>query len=809
VAHSLLYTTVYFKQTSLYQTIAEAHSSDFSQIAFSIGPVPFLLAIVGWVVVLSTQRKYGARATLFALIWGAVALYMAHAALRFIINAVPVFAVFAAFYTIWIIDWLDFGTLRKSFGANRGNFWMGVRKGLRPMQVVITLLLVILLVIPNVILAADAAIPPEDKQRTVDSTNNNFVKSFINQELGAYGQGFLPPYWLDGLTWLDTYDQNISNYADRPAFLSWWDYGHWAIAVGNHPTVADNFQNGYQFAANFILAQNETHAVQLLSARTLPLVEQEKGRDAAVGLLTQAGVPAANASADYGALLQWQFVPDLTLDRAVALERLVTDATKDAAHPDGVRIRYFAADVRMLPYDDPKTPTVEQSSIFYAPVVLADQNPDDYVPTMIKLSTATNGGSTFVNQTVFNNLAKNPVTPVQAAGEKLQFTQEYYNSMFYRAYVGTPPQPTNGFPTDGDVEIQALNDPHPAFEMSHFRLVYANEQLRIIEYYPGATVSGNVSEEGTAVAGADVTAFDDAGKIMLDTFPEQFRAQVTSEDFDVPHDTTTTDASGHYSLTVPFAMQGGNVTLVVSKDGVEVAREHLAITRADAEAGTAFTQDVRFSKGSVNGTLYADNDGDGTFNATNDTPLSGVNVTIGGVTGVSGPKGAFNITGVPVGTQNVTVESTRYDVSPTSATVSVKPGQATSQDIGLELKQAHVSGELFADANGNGAPDPGEQASQQTIRFDADANVTGNTARSTTAFTDNNGNYTLTLAPGTYVVSATYTAPDGVTTYALKTTLTFQVGETAVKNLAMAKTTAGGSTLTTGTGATNSTNSTP
>jgi dolichyl-diphosphooligosaccharide--protein glycosyltransferase len=56
---------------------------------------------------------------------------------------------------------------------------------------------------------------------------------------------------------------------DRPAFLSWWDYGFEAVNQGKHPTVADNFQNAYQYAGQFITCQSEDHAIAMLITRTL------------------------------------------------------------------------------------------------------------------------------------------------------------------------------------------------------------------------------------------------------------------------------------------------------------------------------------------------------------------------------------------------------------------------------------------------------------------------------------------------------------------------------------------------------------
>jgi len=67
-------------------------------------------------------------------------------------------------------------------------------------------------------------------------------------------------------------------------------------------------------------------------------------------------------------LRAFRYAPGLSKADAIKLLMNVEDNT-------GKKIRYFAADVRMLAYDNPQSPSIEQSSIFYAPVFLADKNP--------------------------------------------------------------------------------------------------------------------------------------------------------------------------------------------------------------------------------------------------------------------------------------------------------------------------------------------------------------------------------------------------------------------------------------------------
>ncbi|HWH08062.1 MAG TPA: carboxypeptidase regulatory-like domain-containing protein [Candidatus Thermoplasmatota archaeon] len=763
VANSLLYATVYFKRTALYETIAEAHPASFSDLAFGIGPAVFLLAIFAWFAIAwRVIRTRTARPLLFALVWGAIAFYMATAAIRFLFNAIPVFAVFAAFGVVWVIDWIDFGAIRRSAQANG---WGGARKGVRPMHIVGALLVALLLVAPGTLLAADAALPFQKERAIADTTQSEFVKNFMQKRMGAYGQGFIEDYWHDGLTWLDQYDAHIADPAQRPAFLSWWDYGHWAIAIGNHPAVADNFQNGYEFAANFILSQNETHAIQLMAARLVPLLQQAE----AERMLGEAGVQDTRAA--YDALVNWRYVEEMDMAESVAFLSAVEEKT-------GKKIRYFAADVRMMPLDDPSTPDLDYgSSIYYAPVTLKGDNPDDYVPVKISV------GSQSLTRDEFEDLVReNPTSLITPSAEHLEFTEKFYNSMFYRAYVGTPP--SGQTPTRGDAVIQALNNQRPGAGLTHFRLVYATPALKILEYTPGVKVTGTVTEEGTPIPGATLTAFDDAGRMLLENLFTNAQGQFGPEAFDVPHGSATTDESGRFELIAPFSMEGGNVTVVAMKDGVELARSSFVAPRD--QVGTPRTLDLVVQRGSLEGLVFEDKDGNGAYNASVDALATGVTLTVAGQDVTTDAEGRYRVDGVSAGIQNVTVQADAFEVSPRSRMVRVQPGETATHDVALDPKAATVTGRVYADANENGAFDEGEAVGLRTVDFAPDASVASNGAVAVREATDAGGEYAAELRPGAYTVTATYQAPDG-TQYSATEPLVVAAGESTMLDLRLVK----------------------
>ncbi|MCK5560637.1 MAG: glycosyltransferase family 39 protein, partial [Thermoplasmata archaeon] len=122
----------------------------------------------------------------------------------------------------------------------------------------ISLFIILLVLTPNMWFAVDSAIPYESK--------SDFDPD--SEILGAFGHSFPSEYWQAGEEWLSEQDNELPA-EDRPAFISWWDYGFWTTYLGKHPTVADNFQAGYQLAGSFIAAQNESEAISLFAARLL------------------------------------------------------------------------------------------------------------------------------------------------------------------------------------------------------------------------------------------------------------------------------------------------------------------------------------------------------------------------------------------------------------------------------------------------------------------------------------------------------------------------------------------------------------
>ena len=74
--------------------------------------------------------------------------------------------------------------------------------------------------------------------------------------MGTFGPGFNGGGWNMAYEWLSEQDSD-EKFGERPAFVSWWDYGFQALDSGEHPTVADNFQSGIPHSGGMLLSSGQ------------------------------------------------------------------------------------------------------------------------------------------------------------------------------------------------------------------------------------------------------------------------------------------------------------------------------------------------------------------------------------------------------------------------------------------------------------------------------------------------------------------------------------------------------------------------
>ena len=640
VANAFVSGAGYFVRTKLYETIAEAQPPGLSQAILSFGAVTYYLSLFGlfwmaWKLPKRLEPDY-----LFVLTWSFAAIFMSMAAARFIFNASPAFALTAGWVIVLLVGWLDFEKMKKTFRSlSGGSRLTAIRKSVKIRHVLGALFIVFLLLLPNVWFGVDASIPYEDKaiyDRQIYYAMPEFLRpsgytpptgsSTSTFYFGAFGYslplttGYFPAAW----DWFSKQEPNLLP-EQRPAYLSWWDYGFEAVDRGQHPTVADNFQDGYQLAGQFITAQSEDAAIALLTVR---LIEGDyygnKGHLSAevTADLERFGVDPSkivNAYQNPSPLIRTILNDPTTYGRwdsnmqaqnaiyiylSNYLDSLTTtdqiaSLYHDISTTTGWSIRYFGVDSRMFPT------TGSGNNIFYAPVKLSDHRvenlPDGRVlPVDFFTIEAVTDKGTFPADSI----------PLGAttSSYNILYSDMFYNSMFYRAYLGFGPTDVGTTCSSSDClpgirgDLQSMM-PMQAWNMNHFKVVYKTSYFNPW----GASEYQNHSSDWTAVnyLGEDgalnmqrkinrnemtgvidfsnstlvssgtvfLKYYDGAyinGTVTVDGVTPLRGVRVTVQDYEdptnpTPHYSVLTDENGRYSLLAPF----GQVRLVASTGSLD------------------------------------------------------------------------------------------------------------------------------------------------------------------------------------------------------------------------------------------------
>ncbi|MEE9174152.1 MAG: STT3 domain-containing protein, partial [Thermoplasmata archaeon] len=228
----------YFVPNKVFETIAEAQPPNLSLVILSFGAVTFYFSLAG-IVMLALQFIRRPRPDfLFVLVWIVAAIFMALSAVRFLFNASPAFAITAAWIVILIVDRLGLEQVGKAIATTGGSKLGALRRGVKIRHVGGVLLVAILVLLPNAWLAVDAGSPFEvkdDLQEEVLRVIPDFLRPpQADQGLfyfGAFGYTLPLPnrYFPQAWSWLRDQDTEVIPTWERPAFLSWWDYGFEAI----------------------------------------------------------------------------------------------------------------------------------------------------------------------------------------------------------------------------------------------------------------------------------------------------------------------------------------------------------------------------------------------------------------------------------------------------------------------------------------------------------------------------------------------------------------------------------------------------
>jgi len=275
----------YFSKNKIFGTIGEAQAPSRGVLFASYGPVVTLIAVSCAMFLIWRGSRKERQSQLLLGTWVIVAAYMAWSAGRFIFNATPAMAVVgglgmamlwkSADPTGFVKEWRRSGIGSPS--ARRKSTWPATKKH----PAIPALMLVFMLVASqHITYGIDSGIPrgepaATDVDQTIYEISPDFLRdlSILNGAeydadsgqlwyMGTFGPGFNGADWNTAYEWLSEQDADVG-FSERPAFVSWWDYGFQALAQGQHPTVADNFQSGIPNSGGMLLSQGQDDTLSL------------------------------------------------------------------------------------------------------------------------------------------------------------------------------------------------------------------------------------------------------------------------------------------------------------------------------------------------------------------------------------------------------------------------------------------------------------------------------------------------------------------------------------------------------------------
>jgi hypothetical protein len=271
----------------------------------------------------------------------------------------------------------------------------------------------------------------------------------------------------------------------------------------------------------------------------------------------------------------------------------------------------------------------------------------------------------------------------------------------------------------------------------------------IAKYYEGAFFNGSISCNNTPLPYVTVAILDDYG---------------------LPHDNMATDENGSFNLLAP----GGNITLLFSyandvflkKITFNNTNNTLYSPVTDAEAmrlnGSRYSRNfnINVSLSTLEGFVYQDNNNNGSYEPTNDTPLPGITIELNDyyfgrpVQPVkTDPQGHYIFNNLYPSKYNISAVDENESVLLNREPINVEPGN-NSYNIS-KPKLAEVKGVVYTDNNGDKKYTIGEQASGVNIELTY-TKLDGTQVHNDTTITDATGAYSFSsLIPGVYTVNAT------------------------------------------------------
>lgn len=794
---------IYGEKVSL--TIAEAGTFGLSRTVMSFGPVVYWLGWAGFILLLYRYYKKRRREYLFLATWFMVEIWLCTTAGRFLNDLVPLMAILGGWIAWLIIEKIDFSDMVNTVRGIGGG-WYGIKKGVKARHIAGAAFIAFFIMIPNGWMAFDASVPSIEKRD-------------FGLEGGAFGLGLhTEEYWTDALGWLSEQDNEINDSSKRPAFIAWWDYGFYESAIGGHPTVADNFQEGIPPAANFHTAANEIEAVAVwivrladgnmkknngeLSPEVIDIFDEYLKNESEN--LTNILEEPINAPS-YNTLVCPQYqkekyklpIPSLWPVKVREKNAMYHDATAiltklsddeitwlyhDMQNVTGYSIRYYGVEGYDINIFNVFSFLADKGIFMYA------TREDDYF--RLDEWYVDQYGNTYTPEEV-ENMTRQEMEELELEPiREMKYKDAFFNTMVYKTYLGISVpkqifenqtksfqymqylymfmQPTVGLRHFAAEYVSPMTE-NKSLYFARGQLCFGCPAVVIAKYYEGAEITGTIKSDGESLAGINVEI--------------QRNATLFGQETRITHDFTTTNENGSFSLIAP----AGNISLLISKGtgGDRMMMKRIIfngteafspITDEDAmRRSPTWQRDigiVNIKRGSVEGIAFWDKDGDGKYNESVDEPMRNVEITIGEEEKKTNSNGRYSFYDLIPGTYTITATKKGYDDG--SARVSIEPNATATQNISMIPSKVTISGITWYDADKNGRMDENESITNVPIEFVV-IDAPDENAVNATAMSNSTGHYEKSLFPATYKIEVNYI--QGNETYIYSDEIEIRIGD--------------------------------
>ncbi len=724
--HTLISGDGYFIKTRVYSTIAEAQAPALGSYISGFGVAQFIFGIAGMIYVVYLYLKERKEEVLFIMVFSLVSIYMSFAAARFNITAAPAYAILGGAIIMYFAKMARVDDLKNRKNVGYGSVRKSIKGNIKWVQAAFVVIIALVLLVPSGLSMVSASVPANSAAQVntqLGSAIPAFLKGTNNTTVSFAGALGVPidnatqPIALS-LAWLSSQDTNLP-LTEKPAYVSWWDYGFQELYQGQHPTVADDFQQGIPQAGELLMAQNQSQDIALFIAIDLQANFQQNGDHFSSNitntLISKLGVNEyriiLNASKNPGAFTQTvlsspaiygQYIRSITsanvyyafmkgnLSYNFPTTTLV-NLYQSVEQETGYKIGYIQIDHNLFPS------SATNPGIFYAPAYLTytpsyTSTGGEVIPTEYYNVYATTTNGTFP----LNQLSSTAV-PISY---NIQYTPQFYNTSIYRFTIGYPPSAvsqTNGIP--GVDYGQSTDTVMPAWNMSNFEIVYENSLYNPYKNYQAhpndfkeiplqEAYKLQKENNGTVIMFSSASQMLSYSDPIVEYFPGAIvQGKVTTPDgapvpdvrvtifdqYGIPHQTVLTNSKGDYSLmAVP-----GNDTLIYSTGTLNQQYLIGSNSVGDRTITVSKSQAERTTTGYNSTTGLPDYYFTENFNVSSSTVSGSAHYSYQQVTNVTS-GGSNAITSTPINTGNVILRNSTYNLT---YNLTMKDGSWSLKDV--------------------------------------------------------------------------------------------------------------------------------